>query len=80
MNEKVKHIMEEVGLYIDPLNKEVTDKELDFFAMAIVDACIEAVEQTDIRHAYTTYDKNLIDATISKSLVSIKKAFGMSHV
>lgn len=80
MNEKVKHIMEEVGLHTDPLNKEVTDKELDFFAMAIVEACIDAVKQTDIRHAYTTFDKNLIDATINKSINSIKQTFGMPHV
>lgn len=80
MNEKVKHIMEEVGLHIDPLNKEVTDKELDFFAMAIVEACMDAVKKTDIRHAYTSYDKDLIDATITKSLKSIKQTFGMSHV
>ena len=79
MNEKVKHIMEKVGLH-NPLNKEVTGKELDFFAMAIVEACMDAVKQTDIRHAYTTYDKDLIDTTINKSIKSIKKTFGMSHV
>jgi hypothetical protein len=79
MNEKVKHIMEKVGLH-NPLNKEVTDKELDFFATAIVEACMDAVKQTDIRHAYTTYDKDLIDTTINKSIKSIKKTFGMSHV
>lgn len=80
MNEKVKTIIEEVGLYIDPLNKEITDKELDFFAMAIVEACIDAVKKTDIRHAYTTFDKNLIDATINKSVKSIEQTFGITHV
>lgn len=79
MNEKVKNIMDDVGLH-DPHNKEITDKELDFFAMAIVNECIEAVKKTDIRHAYTTFDKNLIDATVNKSVKSIKDTFGIKDV
>jgi hypothetical protein len=45
------------------------------FARQIVEECIDAVRNTDTRHAYTTYDKGLIDATVQRSIKSIKERF-----
>jgi hypothetical protein len=45
------------------------------FAKQIIEECIDAVRDTDTRHAYTTFDKGLIDATVERSIKSIKERF-----
>jgi len=45
------------------------------FAKQIIEECIDAVRNTDTRHAYTTFDKGLIDATVERSIKSIKEKF-----
>lgn len=45
------------------------------FARQIIKECIDAVRNTDTRHAYTTFDKGLIDATVERSIKSIKERF-----
>jgi hypothetical protein len=45
------------------------------FAKLIIDECIVAVKQTNTHHAYTSYDQNLIQATIGKSVEAIRKHF-----
>ena len=39
MNERIKQIADQCGLYIAYDNREVTDKELSFFAELIVKEC-----------------------------------------
>jgi hypothetical protein len=51
--------------------------ELEQFASLIVKECITAVKNTDRTHAYTTFDKSLIDGTIEKSIKSIKQHLKM---
>jgi len=41
MNERIKEIADECGLYIAYDNKAVTDKEIEFFAELIVRECVE---------------------------------------
>ena len=50
------------------------DRQLSF-AKQIIEECIDAVRNTDTRHAYTTFDKGLIDATVERSIKSIKERF-----
>jgi hypothetical protein len=50
------------------------------FARLIVKECIEAVRNTDTRHAYTTFDKDLIDNTVERSIKSIKERFDYNGV
>jgi hypothetical protein len=45
------------------------------FARQIVEECIDAVRNTDTRHAHTTFDKGLIEATVERSIKSIKERF-----
>ena len=46
----------------------------------VVEACIDAVENTSTTHAHTTFDKNLIDATIEKSAQAIRDKFDLPLV
>ena len=50
------------------------------FARLIVKECIEAVRNTDTRHAYTTFDKGLIDTTVERSIKSIKERFDYNGI
>jgi len=44
MNERIKEIADECGLYIAYDNKAVTNKEIEFFAEMIVRECVGVVE------------------------------------
>lgn len=44
MNERIKQIAKESGLYIAYDNRAVTDKELEFFAELIIRECAKVVE------------------------------------
>lgn len=45
------------------------------FAKMIVDECIDAVRSTNQTHAYTTFDKGIIETTINKSVKAIEERF-----
>ena len=47
MNERIKELIEKSGLYIAYDNKEVTDKEIAFFAELIVKQCAEIAETAE---------------------------------
>jgi hypothetical protein len=44
MNEHIKKIAQDCGLYIAYDNRDVTDKEIEFFAMMIIRDCISICE------------------------------------
>lgn len=41
----------------------------------IIQACLDIVENTDFQHAYTSYDVNLIEATVEKIKQNITEYF-----
>jgi hypothetical protein len=45
------------------------------FAKLILAECINAVRNTDTTHAFTTFDKDVIDSTIDKSVSAIEERF-----
>lgn len=45
MNERIKQIADDCGLYIAYDNREVTNKELSFFAETIVRECMDIVSK-----------------------------------
>lgn len=45
------------------------------FADLLIEECIVAVKNTNTHHAHTSYDQNLIQATIGKSVEAIRKHF-----
>jgi len=75
MNERILNLARQV--WPDPNTSHTNHVK---FAELIVQACVEAVKDTTTSHAYTTYDKGLVDATITKSVKAIKEQFGMSNV
>ena len=44
MNERIQKIAKDSGLYIAYENRDVTDKEIEFFAEMIIRDCISIVE------------------------------------
>lgn len=52
-----------------------SDARLQEFGELIVQECLNAVEQTERTHAYTTFDLSLINATIARSKESIINHF-----
>jgi hypothetical protein len=45
VNERIKQIADDCGLYIAYDNREVTNKELSFFAETIVRECMDVVSK-----------------------------------
>lgn len=79
MNEKIKAIW---NLAASNHTQEDTSWKtqqnfLNKFAELIIKECIDAVDNTNRHHAYTTFDKDLIDFTIAKSKTAIKERFGV---
>lgn len=73
MNEQIKKIMEETGLYIAYENKSVTEKELEFFAQSIVRECVECLNE----RAKLFGDVTTTVGTVAKTL---KQHFGINNV
>lgn len=72
MNEQIKKIMEETGLYIAYENKAVTEKELEFFAQSIVNECVECLNE----RAKQIGDVTTTVGTVAKTL---KQHFGVEQ-
>ena len=75
MNEKIRRLAYEQGLYSQGTPDSWDEEALENFGMKIVEECINAIKNTDTRHAYTTYDKDMIDSTIDKCIQSVKYTF-----
>lgn len=54
---------------------EVGGATLENFADLLLKQVISAIENTDRTHAYTTFDKGLIDSTIEKCKQSVRNTF-----
>jgi hypothetical protein len=73
-----KKILNEIALQAGGSHyPEVGGATLEKFAELIIEACIDAVEKTNTHHAFTTFDKGLIDTTIDKCSQSIRDTFEM---
>ena len=71
-----KEVIKEIALQAGGSHyPEVGGKTLEKFAELLIEACIEAVEKTGKQCALTTYDLNVIECTIAKSVQSIKDKF-----
>ena len=72
MKDKVKLLAEEAGFS----STYELDRLENFFKL-IVYKCLDAVENTDTRHGYTTYDSGLIQATIERSIKQVCEELGV---
>ena len=69
MTDKIKDLAEKSGLYIAYDNREVTDKEIEFFAELIINQCMDAARKHTLEHSGLTesYDgKVLVCEAIKK--------------
>ncbi len=55
MNEQIKKIAKECGLYIAYDNKAVTDKEIEFFAEQIVRECTAICDSAQLQYGQYTF-------------------------
>ena len=75
MNERIKEIADESGLYIAYDNRAVTDKEIEFFAELIVRECISTMA-SEIVYNDNYKEKN---NTISDMMELLKQHFGVEE-
>jgi len=82
MNERIRELAEQAGittnLDTDYFEKDI-NKWVDYysekFAELIVQECIEAVKNTPKHCAYTTFQEQIVDCTISKSVEQLTSVF-----
>ena len=66
MRDKVRQMIDAAGF-----SKTYEGDRLEALVQIVIDECVKGVQNTDTRHAYTTYDKGLIDATVDRSVKAI---------
>lgn len=72
----MKQVYKEIALQAGGSHyPEVGGDLLEKFADLLLEKAIEVVENTPQTHAYTTFDKGLISATIDKSANELREKF-----
>lgn len=71
INENIKLLAEQAKIHM------VSEPRLQEFADLIVLACIEAVKNTGTQCALTTYDLNVAQCTIQKSVETLEQTFNI---
>jgi hypothetical protein len=66
MRNKVKQMIDAAGF-----SNTYEGDRLEALVRIVIDECVKGVQNTDTRHAYTTFDKGLIDATVDRSVKAI---------
>ena len=51
MNDKIKELVERSGLHIAYDNREVTNKEIEFFAELIINTCMDVARKYTLEHS-----------------------------
>ena len=74
-NQALAQIADDCGLIIEPNNPAVTDKEIEYFVEQVIAACIDAVNGTSTKAAFTTYDLGVVESTIDLAKLAIKERF-----
>lgn len=64
------------GSHYPLINPEIQEA----FARLVIKECVESVKRTNKSHTHTTYDLDLIEATIQRSINSINETFGLDYV
>lgn len=73
-----KEIFKEIALQAGGSHyPEVGGATLEKFGDLLIEHVIKTIEETPTTHAYTTYDKGLIDATIDKCAARVREEFGV---
>jgi hypothetical protein len=70
MNENIKQIVEDSGLYIAYDNREVTDIEIDFFAKLLIKKCIDILDNPRFEN---------VRPSMNVAQAMIKEQFGVEN-
>lgn len=82
MNNKIFELLElaqKSAALLSNSNESKQKIAMGIFAESIISECLIAVDKTNTHHAITSYDYNIVKATISKSKQSVKEHFGMQY-
>ena len=77
MNEKINDMINKAGT--DVSGKWMSLEQAKKLAEVMVEECLIAVDKTDKQHIYTTFDQNMVTATIEKSKKAINQHFGVDQ-
>lgn len=81
MNQQIKQLAEQAGsTHKQNLGVyQFYESELVEFAKGVIDQCVHAVHHTNINHAGTTYDRQMAEATVERSVKAIHDKFKETH-
>lgn len=77
MNKRIKELANKAGLYIAYDNREVTDKELEFFAELIIQECVDCARGAGLADAVAVRNGLGFNDGILEAVTHIKKHFGV---
>jgi hypothetical protein len=78
MNEKIKEIALQTGGSHFP---DVNSKLLEMFANMIIDECINAVKETELKEVvFTTYDRGMADGVRIRCVKNINQRFDRASI
>lgn len=79
MNERIKELADKSGLYIAYDNREVTDKELEFFAELIVRECVDCALGAGLADDVAVRNGLGFNDGILEAVTHIKKHLGVEE-
>lgn len=81
MNKLLREIEQESGLEIYGLGarRDKWEYTIEKFTERVIQECLDVIATTDTRQAYTSYDLNLVQATMSKIENKVKTHFGIDN-
>jgi hypothetical protein len=79
MNERIKLLAEQAGIYELNLSDETEYWIMEKFAELLLLECIELVETTPRHCAFTTYDLGTVECTIQKTSERLHEHFGLKR-
>ena len=78
MNEKIKELALQTGGSHFP---DVNSKLLEIFANMIIDECIDAVKETELKEVvYTTYDRDITNGIKIRCVKNINERFKRASI
>jgi len=82
MNERIEHCLYQAGLTAQGCWDELdsyAQEGIERFAELVVQECLLALDNTDCRHAHTTYDRSVVEFTVHKCRQAIVDRFDIKN-
>lgn len=80
MNERILELADKAGADIwDDQASAGSHFNIEKFAELIIQECLVAINNTNLHHAHTSFDYNLVTATVTKSKKAVQEHFGVEE-